>query len=176
MTKSSCVALLFLAAAVTATAKPRPPVFESRTDLFRRDIKTFVGSHFGDSTLCPIPSREELFSDNDPTDLLNGSLTKFRLGRTGPHYRIDYISVCLTEFQDFLLTQHIDGTTLADLKSWASQLPINARSINKFETWIDNQNFGGHSELTAVPEPGTATTFLCGAGLLAGVLLRRRRS
>jgi hypothetical protein len=200
MNKLFPVVFLSLAVALTVKAAPTRPMFESRWESLRQDIAAFVDGHFGDSALCPIPSPKEIFDDNNPSDLLIGSFSLSRLGRTnsdhsGPNsFNVHYVSACLTDLQIFLVTQHIDASTLEDLKLWASELPVDARTIKKFETWIDKQNFGSSdnifndsdnggsnnlgdgSSLVAAPEPSTITTFLCGVGLLGGVLLRRRRS
>ena len=186
--------LLTITLVITATAAPNP-----QSQSIKQNIASFVGTQFGSTNLCPLPSVSPGHT-NSAADWRLGSLsallTQFSHSHGG---NVDDIELCLADFQNFLLTQHLDDGQLEELKSWISHLPIDQTGLVDFEHWL--QTLGTYCNDTvaveepstnrtsstlsvtsadepviAVPEPGTVNTLIFGFALLGGVLLRFRRS
>jgi PEP-CTERM motif-containing protein len=198
MTKAVSVSLLFLSLAVSALAAP-----VTGSQSIKKNINTFVGQHFDSSTLCPLPSALQSCGTN-PADLPFGSwpltVSSWNHGRLpfDGNLQDEYLTLCLSDLQGFLASNHIDASTLADLKSWISALPANSEAVQEFGTWLDRFicnsspapgtdddvsasrtdgiSFSADIPATAVPEPSTISALVFGIGLLGGVLLRVRSS
>jgi PEP-CTERM motif len=191
MTKRLFVLCLLLVSAVTAPAAPSQSI--------RQNIASFLGSHFGTTDLCPLPSPIQAF-DSNPADVPFGYLPVCLTGWNSNHFvaacdlKSGHIEFCLSELQSFLQSHPIDATSLEDIKSWLNSLPIDPTAVQRLEAWLDHQNVGtdcdtgagtsdngtdGASSFDAtppaeVPEPGTISSLVFGIGLLGGVLVRVR--
>ena len=186
--------LLTITLVITATAAPNP-----QSQSIKQNISSFVGTQFGSTNLCPLPSIPAGHTNN-AADWRLGSLSALLTEFSHTHGgNADDIQLCLTDFQNFLLSQHLDDAQLEELKTFISHLPIDQTLLVDFEHWL--QTLGTLSndtvaveepsanrtsstlsvtsadqQVTAVPEPGTVNTLIFGFALLGGVLLRVRRS
>jgi len=189
--------LLTITLVITATAAPNP-----QSPSIRQNIASFVGSQFGSTTLCPLPKIAPAHI-NSAADWRLGSISTLLSqwkdsGLVSHPGNSDDVQLCLTDFQNFLLTQHLDQAQVDELKLWISHLPIDQTALTDFEHWLQtlgtycNDTVGieepstnrtsstlsqtADQQVVAVPEPGTVNTLIFGFALLGGVLLRVRRS
>jgi len=189
--------LLTITLVITATAASNP-----QSQSIKQNIAQFVGPQFGPNTSCPLPSIAPARNNNAPDWRLGSiSLLLNQWSHDGGFANVGNagdVELWLSDFENFLLTQHLTDAQLADLKAWINQLPIDQTPLTEFEHWL--QTLGTYcndtvaieepstnrtastlsvtadQQVTAVPEPGTISTLIFGFGLLGGVLLRVRRS
>jgi len=188
--------LLTITLLITATAAPNPQQSQS----IKQNITSFVGTQFGSANLCPLPGISPIHTST-AADWRLGSLSPLLTQWNGLFSHpcgSDDVELWLTDFQNFLLTQHLDDAQLEELKSWIGHLPIDQTVLTDFEHWLQTlgtyyndtvateepstQKAGSilsvtaEQQVTAVPEPSTVSTLIFGFALLGGVLFRVRRS
>ena len=190
------ISFLFLGLTFAFTAAGIPNSNASSID------ENFAGAshHVGFARFHPSPSRVHA-QDDIRGDSRFGAFSLLSFARSQKHhYGSDLhagdVTLCLSDLQAFLASQHINSFSFQDLKSWLGQLdPV---TITNLESCLQQQiiDYGaiGTDEsdwtgsnvangltvadqaATAVPEPSTLHTLVCGLGLLGGVLLRLRSS
>src|SRR6185312_9755104 len=99
--------LLTITLLIPATAAPNP-----QSQSIKQNITSFVGTQFGPTNLCPLPSISPSHTST-PADWRLGSfsslLTQWKHDGLFSHPAgSDDVQLWLTDFQNFLLTQHLD--------------------------------------------------------------------